>query len=260
MAINTNGALSWINAFDAAVLAASSEAAGLPIGNLQSGHLVTKWRSDGDLSVWWTADFGAAFPIDIVGIFGANSTAAATLHIRLSSTDAHDGNLYDSGVVAMNRAVILRLRSQALLLLPSRVNARYLKIDLTDSGPAYLEAGIAWAGPLFQPARNFSYGQAPAVQDPSVTTPSVGGQEYTDLRPKRMTDTFTFALLTEAEAQQALDLDAAVGTASNVLWVRNPGQPDMNQNAILGRMTALAPAGSVTFNRRSRQFQIAERL
>jgi hypothetical protein len=76
------------------------------------------------------------------------------------------GDLYDSGAVAMNRAVILRARSQAVLLLPATVTARYLKIDFADSALLYLEAGLAWAGPLFQPSRNFNYGQAPTVQDP----------------------------------------------------------------------------------------------
>jgi hypothetical protein len=92
MALSTNGALGWINALDGAVMAASSEASGLPIGNVQwPSPLVTKWRSAGALSCFWTADFGAVQPIDVVGMFVENFTAAATWRIRLSSSSAHAG-------------------------------------------------------------------------------------------------------------------------------------------------------------------------
>jgi hypothetical protein len=97
------------------------------------------------------------------------------------------------------------------------------------------------------------------VQDPSTTASSVGGQSYTDARPRKMTDTFTFPALTDAEAKTVLELDA-LGAGTNLLWIKNPRQADMNQNAILGTNTSPAPMPSVTFNRRSRQFQISERL
>jgi hypothetical protein len=264
--MNTNGGLSWANALDGAVLTATSEAAGLPIGNLQVQHLSTKWRSDGALNVAWMADMIAAQPIDTIGIFGANFTAAAQWRIRLSSSAAHAGDLYDSGLVAMNPAIRVDRRSpaaiiaksQTLSLLAAPVTARYLKIDLADSGPAYLEAGLPWVGQLWQPGRNFSYGQAPAVVDPSTTTKSVAGNGYTDLRPQYMSDTFTFGLLTEAESKTVEALDAAVGTALNLLWVRDPA--NANATAILGTQVQIAQMPIGSFNRRSRQFQIAERL
>ncbi|HYD05951.1 MAG TPA: hypothetical protein VEC60_09500, partial [Reyranella sp.] len=151
-------------------------------------------------------------------------------------------------------------KAQALALIAAPVTARYVKIDLEDSGLSYLEAGLAWIGQLFQPERNFSYGEAPALQDPSTTTYSVGGQGYTDLRPAKMTDTFTFPALTELEAKAIAQMDAAVGTALNLLWVRNPTQADQNRTAILGVQVQIGQMPVVTHNRRSRQFQIVERL
>jgi hypothetical protein len=266
--MNTNGGLSWINTLDAAVLAASSEVPDLPIGNLQSQHLSTKWRSAGSLSVSWTADMVTAMPVDAIGVFGANFTAAAQWRIRLSSSAAHAGDLYDSGLIAMNPEIRVDRRkpsapiskSQALHLIAAAVTARYLKIDFVDSGLAYLEAGLAWVGKLWQPAQNFSYGQAPAFQDPSTTTKAVAGNAYTDLRPQYKTDTFTFPLLTEAEAQTVLQMDNAVGTALNLLWVRDPSAANMNKTAVLGYQVQIGQMPVVSFNRRTRQFQIAERL
>ena len=93
------------------------------------------------------------------------------------------------------------------------------------------------------------------------TSTSVGGLDYTDVRPQYMTDSFTLPLLTEAEYQgKVLDLDRVAGTARNVLWLRTPWGTYQNDAAMLGRMTALAPAPSVAHNRRARQFQIKERL
>jgi hypothetical protein len=266
---STNGGLSWVNNLDNAVLAATSEVPTLPLSNLKVPHLATKWRSvAGVLSVAWTADLLTALPNDIVGVFGANFTVAATWRLRLSSSAAHTGNLYDSGIIAMApaRRQDLRdpgapvLKAQALLKLPSTVTARYWKLDLIDSGLPYLEAGLAWSGPLLQTERNFDYGQAPQMQDPSVTAATIGGQSYDDQRPQFMTDSFTCARLTDAEVQSFLDMDAAVGKVRNLLWVKNPGAAEMNRTAILGKQTELGPSPSVFFNRRSRQFQIAERL
>jgi hypothetical protein len=264
--MNTNGGLSWLNYLDGAVLTATSEAAGLPIGNLQVLHLSTKWRSDGMLNASLMADYGAALPVDVLGIFGANFTAAAQWRIRLSSTAAHDGDLYDSGLIAMNPDIRVDRRkptaviskSQALHLLAAPVPARYRKMDLLDSGLSYLEAGLAWDGKLTQFERNFSYGQAPQMQDPSTTTKAVAGNAYTDLRPQYRTDSFTFPLLTEAEAKTVEGMDAAVGTALNLLWIRNPAQAC--GTALLGYQVQIGPMPIVSFDRRSRQFQIAERL
>lgn len=266
--MNTNGGLSWINYLDGAVLTASSEASGLPIGNLQSVHLATKWRSDGALSVSWMIDLGTAMPVDTIGVFGANFTAGAQWRIRLSSSDAYAGDLHDSGLIAMNPEIRVDRRkpsapiskSQALYLIAAPVTARYLKKEFQDSGLSYLEAGLGWAGQLWQPERNFSYGQAPALQDPSTTTPSVGGQSYTDLRPQFMTDSFTFGLLTDDESKIVEAMDGAVGTAMNLLWVKNPMQAYQNKTAILGRQMQIGQMPIVAHNRRSRQFQIAERL
>jgi hypothetical protein len=266
--MNTNGGLSWINYLDAAVLSASSEASGLPVGNLQVLHLSTKWRSDGMLNASLMADYGTALPVDVLGIFGGNFSAACQWRIKLSSTAAHDGDLYDSGLVAMNPDIRVDRRkptaviskSQAVHLLAAPVTARYRKMEFQDTGLSYLEAGLAWDGKLTQFERNFAYGQAPQTQDPSTITTSRGGNAYTDLRPQFMTDSFTFPALTEDEAKILQAMDEAVGTARNLLWLRNPNQASQNKTALLGYQLQIGPMPIVAFNRRSRQFQLAERL
>jgi hypothetical protein len=264
--MNRNAGISYINYVDLAVLAATSE--GLPVTNLQSDHLATKWRSAGSEDVAITADFGEALPVDTLGIFGTNFTAEAQWRVRLSSSAAHDGDVADSGLVAMDPHIRVDRRkksapvskSQALHLLAAPVTARYLKLDFADSGRSFFEIGLAWAGTLWQTQRNFSYGEAPAVQDPSTTTTSVGGNDYTDLRPQKMTDTFSFGLMTDAEAAIALEVDQAIGTACNFLWIRAPLSATRNRDCILGRQPQLSALPSVAHDRRSRQYQIAERL
>lgn len=266
--MNRNAGISWINYFDAAVLVASSEAAGLPVTNLQSEHLATKWRSEGAADVAIMADFGEALPVDTIGIFGANFTADAQWRIRLSSSAAHAGDLYDSGLVAMSPHIRVDRRkksapvskSQALHLLGAPVTARYWKVDFADAGRTFFEIGLGWVGPLWQTQRNFSYGEAPLVQDPSTTTTTFGGNDYTDLRPQKMTDTFSFGLMTEAEAAIALEIDQAIGTACSFLWIRAPLSATRNRDCILGRQPQLNALPSVAHDRRSRQYQIVERL
>lgn len=261
-----NAGLAWVNhlASAASVIATNSEVSSLPLSNIRDLHGVTVWRTQAATGISVTADLGAVQPVKALGIACATLSASATWRLRLSSSGAHGGDLYDSGILAMNRALIARSRGQAFLFLAAAVSARYAKVDIDNSGRApegYLDIGHLWLSDLWQPERNFSYGAQSILADASQTVQSIGGQDYTDVRNKVRAERFEFNALREAEIYgQIADLDGIAGTYNNVLYAPDPGGTYQNAKALIGRLTEL---GAVELNSqptRARAFEVKERI
>ncbi len=251
--------LAWINHIDTAVLTTDSQVATLPLANVADPHLATKWRTT-TTTAFMAADWGAVQEIGVVGLFGSNFTAAATWRIRLSAVAAGAGELLDTGVVA---AGVAAGYGQAVHVLAAAVNARYLRIDLADSGLAalgYFQIGAAWAGRLWTPERNFRYGAAPGWRDPSVKTLSRGGQAYVDLRDRIRAIEFELPALTEAELlDAAFEIDRVAGVGGNILFVPDPGAATQNRRAILGTLDAVEAAPMIAHDRFAHRYVVAER-
>lgn len=261
-----NAGLAWVNylAEANAVLATNSEVATLPLANIKDLHGSSVWRTVAATGVTVTADLAVAQAIEALAVACANLSASATWRLRLSSSNAHAGDLYDSGVVAMNRALIARVRSQAVLILPSVVSARYVKIDIDDSGRAadgWFDIGILWLSDFWQPERNFSYGAQSIIVDSSQTTPSIGGQDFTDVRNKIRAERFEFNFLREAELYNQIDqIDGIAGTSGNILFVSDPGGTYQNRKLIIGHLTELGATELSSQPVRARAFEIKERI
>ena len=255
----TNAVLSWINRLATAVLSTDSEVATLPLAEIVSPHLSDKWQTDGATSAYLAADFGAVVAIGVVGLFGTNLSASATWRIRLSAIAPGGGELLDTGVVSMG---VVAGYGQAVHVLSSAVNARYLRIDLDDpdSTAGFLQVGAAWAGPLWQPARNFAYGAAAGWRDDSVVSRSKGGQAYVDLRPRYRVAEVEFRFLTEAEAfEGAFEIDRLVGLAGNLLLVPDPGGPWQNRQALLGRLVDATEVQNAALKVFAKRYRLEER-
>ncbi len=251
--------LAWINAAAAASLSASSEAADLGVNALATDHLAEVWRSADAGPQWVQADFGAPVEIGIIGLFGSNLTAGGLWRVRLGTT-AGSGDLLDTGLVP---AGVVPGYGQALHAPAAPVNARHLRVDLDDAGLAgagYHQAGALWTGPLFRPARNFSYGAAIGWVDSSLRARTRGGQVITDKRPAWRGDSFALEFLSEAEKYELLELDRIAGLGGTVLWIREPGGAYQNRDAIRGTLADLTPIAHAERPIHSKSFRIEERL
>ncbi|WP_374653128.1 hypothetical protein [Dongia sp.] len=260
--------LSWVNYLKTATLAASSEVGDLSAGNLMVDHLVTAWRSAPGTSAYLTADLGAVKACRLVGIFGSNLTPTATWRIRLSSSAAHAGDLYDSGTVLMKATVVNIIKkrdvSQAALYLPAVVNARYVKIDLSDAGVAafnYIQAGAAWVGDAWQPTYGRSWGAVDGMRDDKAPSYSEGGQKYSIRADVPRIQQFSLDNLTDAERYGPVaQLDRIARRIENILVVPDPGGTYQNDDVVFGTLTTLGGVTRRQVNLRARRYEVEERL
>lgn len=258
------GAIGWQNAIAGATLSVSSEVESLPAANLVSQHRADRWRTVGASDAWLQADFGAPVTIGIVALFGSNLTATGQWRVRLGSS-AGAGDVHDSGVIA---AGVQAGYGQALYLpdpaITGVLSARHLRIDLSDAAVSidgYHEAGFAWAGPLWSPARNYSYGWAGGWRDPSVITKSRGGQAWVDELPKFRTINLRFDWLTESEASDGfLELQRLAGVTKNIVAVPKPDGAQRARQTVHGLMQSLSEPIETKHDLFSSWLPVEERL
>jgi hypothetical protein len=264
LSVARKGGIAWENALATATLSVSSEAASLPAANLVSPHRADRWRTVGAADAWLRADFGAPVTIGLVALFGSNLTTGGQIRIRLGTT-AGAGDVHDSTLIA---AGIAEGYAQAVYAPDPAVtgvlSARHLQIDLVDpslSVAGYHEAGFAWAGPLWSPERNFSYGWPMGWDDRSVVTKSRGGQAWVDALPKARSIELGFDWLTETERDAGmLELQRRAGRTKNIVVIPKPDRASRARETVMGLVQYLSKPIESTHGRWSAKLGVEERL
>lgn len=255
-----NAAFFWNNNLIGATLAASAETADGPIGNIVKPVVVTAWRALG-ASASFTADLGAARPTRFLALLGVTLSPAATLRYRLSTTDAHDGDVHDTGVLPANAATLLDGRKQCLLMLAAAHSARYRKLDLADPGAGFIDVGYGVDGDWWQPARNFQWGFGDGARSASNKEYSAAGAAYTLKRPKARVKSFTLGWMTPADAKtQGMEIWDKAGDHSPFGIIPDPAAVDAPREMLVGILSQMDPTTGVALNVRSRQFELVELL
>lgn len=259
------GVIGFTNRLKDAVLTTNSETASLPVTNIVDDHRAIQWRSNNGAGQFFDADFGSSIPIGAVSLHGVTAgpiqnpgdPLSGNWRVRLGATQG-SGSVYDSASIGL---VISKHFWQAVHVLAADLSARWLRVDLPD-GVFYV--GLAFAGPTFRPTRNFSYQRSHGPVDPSIQTPTRGGQLLTDVRDKVRAQEFELKALTIAEIyDQTFALEYEAGRSGNVLFV--PDYEDAtyrNREAIFGTIADATPAVQVGANERgwAKRYRITERL
>ena len=237
-----NAAIAHRNLIDltGTVLSSSGSILMAPVTTLQNPHVGKKWR-DNATSTYVLAAFPSAQPIDTIMLAGVSGNSPS-FHVRLSSVDATGaaGDMHDSpsitGVPYFDSDY-----GMFVYLLPSPVNAKYLRIDIAESGVDYIEAGRWFAGAMNRFSINFQTPWVRSAVRASVDTLGVGGQTYIDLRRGFWQTSATFEFLEESEAFGFVE-DINVAIVNNghldVLWIRDPDSPNLSRDCIWGYPTS----------------------
>lgn len=263
MALASNARIGWQNLADLGAVTASSFSQLTPPALLQNPHVARKWRTEATSSASVTIDLLAQRSVDCVALMGLNLGAAGTTRIRLSTGDssAVDGDAHDSDPSGASAGRVNERYPALIYLLPSAVTARYIRIDLAQSGNAYIEAGRAFAGIAHQFDYNFTYGWGRTWADGSRLTESRGGQDYIDRGPRRRQVDITFDYLTTAQRNGVVeDIDQFNGRHTDVLLILDPTSTERGRDSIWGLMDDMTPVSQPFHQTFAKTYRIKERL
>lgn len=227
-----NCGIGWENRVPDAALSASAQVSGLPVTNLrnQQGAPSLGWRAPGT-TVTLTISHPPAGPWRAFGLFRTNLSAAAQMTVTLTL----GGNTVWQGSA---QAVA---NGQILLVSPQTVTADTAIIQITDSGnpDGYLSIPLAYAGPLWQPARNYST-ESTADRNlgvDSITT--LGGAEFVSARWYQRSLSIAHQSYGDADAVVLEQILRVAATGQNILFLPDPSAtPDvLAEKSLFGRLS-----------------------
>lgn len=236
-----NAALLIDNLGDQATLSASSSAPLTPPSLLQNPHVARKMRFGAPTGQHVVADLGAPVLVDTVAMFGLNLSATGTVRISASLTDSSGtaGDAYDglarTGAVDPDYAALIELA-------PTAFTARYIRVELSDTGLTVLEAGRLVIGLRQQMRFNFNFGWQRAWVDRSRRTESRGGQVYVDDDNGYRTVDIAFDAVTQDERNGLIErLDRVIGTRRDILLLCKPDSDNLGRDSIWGFSEQVSP-------------------
>lgn len=237
MADASTAAIAFRNLSDAGTILASSSLTLTPPATLKDPHIARKWRGkNGDTEYIATS---ALAGFDTVLLRGVNLTEAGTYRVRVSSVDTSGqaGDLYDSGSMTGLDPIYGTL----LVLLPALMTG-IVRIDLTEPGAAYIEAGRLFVGPRSQFNINFAWGWSERWIDRSQETESRGGQTYIDEDVTYRCWSMNFEFMSGAFRYGVVqDLDRLIGTKADFLMITNPESDNLGRDSLWGRVKQVSP-------------------
>lgn len=222
----------WENRVLDATLTADAQVARLPVSNLrnQQGAASLGWRvprTTAGLTVAWSG----ASPIRAVSFHRTNLTAGATWSVTV-----YNGA---TGVWSASGGPVVG--GQILAVAPATVTGDSARITVNDpeNPDGWLDLPLAYVGPLWQPARNFSTDSTVgrALGQDSLT--SLAGTEFVEARWYQRTASIAHQSLGDADAAVLDQILRAAATGQNILFLPDPGADatTLAEQALFGRLS-----------------------
>ena len=245
-----NFCLAWPNRFTYGSITVSSAEPDLGGSNLanDSGSPIDAWQTAGVTNGAINFILPAQDTLQAFGVFRTNLTANASIRYRVwSGTSMSDAPVYDTGP---KPAKVAPSYLQSVLVLPNAVTGRMLQIDLDDPGnpDGFINVPLAYAGPVWQPSRNFDASSGTGRTAQSTKTATRGGGVV--VRNDWVKRTFTVSLsgIRASEVwSKVMDADLYARRGNNLLFVPDPADPNINLISIFGEMD---PQSEITYPNR----------
>jgi hypothetical protein len=237
----------------AALFTASSSELLAPASLMQTADVEEQWVGLGGSGDWLRADLLSAQAFDTIAIMGL---AAATMRLRVSTSDPEAGDLFDSNNVGP--IAVDQIHLQHLKLFGAAQTARYVQWDLALTGG--VAAGKAFIGTRTQFTRNFQYGWAARYVDPSIRERVSGGQ--LKIFPKsgwRALDVTFPALKRDQRYGIVETIDRECGARNDVLFVLDPESDELARDFIWGPVTDLTQSVGASPDTFTKQYQFEQR-
>ena len=279
----TNMIISSTNYADTGTVTVDNAVGTLPITNLQDRQIVKIWRNS-QTTAQIDVDFGQGRIVDFAALIKHTISQTGKIRWRLSNASDFSSTVYDSGLIDawpiveefgtlpwgvfswggyLNITVAAQYTISTFAVLSSPVQARYLRIDISDADntDGYIQAGRLIAGPAYKPSINYGNGIEFEFVDDSRVTKSRGGQTFIDEIERFRRVRFDLVNLPENEMFQNVfnAIDRLRGVAQDILIIPQPDEPTtwITQN-IYGRITQTSPIVNSALNFYGRQIEVEE--
>jgi hypothetical protein len=225
-----------------------------PVGVVQiAGNLTASWQQ---FSVTFTPTSAGSATISF--FFGAE---AATGEVAFFLGAVEPVPAYDSGVLP---GTVAAGYGQSVHIAPAAVTARYLRLDVADSGnpQGFLNIPLLFAGPVWQPAHQWSPDSAEGAQAEIAAPVTRGGQEWPELRWRKRRRVVSLPLVPRADRWPQLgEMERQAATGANILVVPSP-TGDLLREPIFGPVAfdGVGYAGAAAHRFRTTRFTVTERL
>ena len=279
----TNMIISSTNYSDAGTVTVDDAVGTLPITNLQDRQIVKIWRNT-QTTAQIDVDFGQGRIVDFAALIKHTISQTGKIRWRLSNASDFSSTVYDSGLIDawpiveefgtlpwgvfswggyLNITVAAQYTISTFAVLSSPVQARYLRIDISDpdNTDGYIQAGRLIAGPAYKPSINYANGVEFEFVDDSRITKSRGGQTFVDEIERFRRIRFELINLPENEMFQNVfnAINRLRGVAQDILIIPQPDEPTtwITQN-IYGRITQTSPIVNSALTYYGRQIEVEE--
>jgi hypothetical protein len=235
----------------AAALTASSEAASLPVTNLQDHQRTNVWRTNGNpgqASVDITLAPGEP-GVSGIAVVDHNLSLAGSIRVQAWTDSINGANvvvdetiqpyspvaafgdgLFGDGLFGGYEAVgpFSSYSARSLLRVVSfihssvAVGALYWRVTLIDTVPDYLQCGRIFIGEVWQPVVNHSWGSKLNRVSQTSKRESRGGQLYSNPRPGRMVMEFGLDWLQLNDQQRLWATFLYVETDTPIIVIQKP--------------------------------------
>ena len=200
-----------------------------------------------------------ALPWRVIGLFGTNLTAAATVNLALWN------NAGPTTVTFVNLPGPVAGYGQVVWVLPANTPADFLQIYFNDptNPDGFINVPLLFAGPAWFPAGSTGFSSTVGRDESVNNVVTRGGQEYPTLLWQRRRWNIALDSLRQSETWSQVDpLFRTAKAGSNVFFCPDASSPNLQQEAIFGRLQGTADI-SYPYSgadRRRWQASITERL
>lgn len=241
-----NFLIGWPNRVTYGNLTASDSESGLAASNLalDQGSSDRAWQCPSRQG-WFKLTMNVQETWQAFSLHRTNLSKTAQVRWRVWS-GANTGTplVYDSGE---QPGGIVPAYNQSVIVLPAPVTGQTVQADITDSDnpDRFINIPLAYAGPVWQGARNFDPGSSAGHTKGQAKTVTRGGGVI--IRSDWIKRTFTISLSGIRAVEvwpQVMDLDLWSGRGNNSLFVPDPEDPLINLQSIFGEIES---ASDVTY-------------
>lgn len=259
-----NAALAYLNLADSGNISTSSQAITMPISNLQTPHVLIRWRSVIN-DAYFVIDLLSVQSVDTVMLRGLTLGTNGTVRLRLSATDptGATGELLDTGLVTTGTTENYDADYGSFVyVLSAAVNARYVRIDLADADSTYVEAGRVFVGKLTRFTYNYNWGWSLGYVDRSARPKSRGGQTLVLEDNQYRVLNVDFGWVSSAQRYGIVEsVDRVNGQHTDVLLVTDTESENLARDSIWGLVSNLTPVVNPALaDIFGKSYQIEERL